>query len=300
MDDAKLNYQSQNSDKAKETLQKIIESQANNEIVAKSILLKGNIEFNEGLIDKAMQTFKLVIENYDQTSSLLNSISALKSSYILTGNIDDYLKYISTIPSIVVSKSEQDSLSYSAAMIKYNEKEYQSAVSAFESYLEINENGFFVDDVVFNLSQCFLLTNDTSSAEKYFLRIFDKKNEEYLEESCKFLARYYYTKKQFKNSEKFYIELARLANDNSTERESKIRLMLIYKDSINLKSMKYAEEVLKIKKTDDWVKGKASMMIARYCNSNSNYNKARIFYSMADSLLNKTEASEAKYMLIFI
>ena len=74
--------------------------------------------------------------------------------------------------------------------------------------------------------------------------------------------------------------------------------MLIYKDSINLKSMKYAEEVLKIKKTDDWVKGKASMMIARYCNSNSNYNKARIFYSMADSLLNKTEASEAKYMLI--
>ena len=175
MDDAKLNYQSQNSDKAKETLQKIIESQANNEIVAKSILLKGNIEFNEGLIEKAMQTFKLVIENYDQTSSLLNSISALKSSYILTGNIDDYLKYISTIPSIVVSKSEQDSLSYSAAMIKYNEKEYQSAVSAFESYLEINENGFFVDDVVFNLSQCFLLTNDTSSAEKYFLRILTKK-----------------------------------------------------------------------------------------------------------------------------
>ena len=157
-----------------------------------------------------MQTFKLVIENYDQTSSLLNSISALKSSYLLTGNIDDYLRYISTIPSIVISKSEQDSLSYSAAMIKYNEKEYQSAISAFESYLEINENDFFVDDVVFNLSQCFLLTNDTSSAEKYFLRIFDKKNEEYLEECCKFLARYYYTKKQFKNSEKFYIELARL------------------------------------------------------------------------------------------
>ena len=74
--------------------------------------------------------------------------------------------------------------------------------------------------------------------------------------------------------------------------------MLIYKDSINLKSMKYAEEVLKLKKTDTWVKGKASMMIARYSNSNSNYNKARIFYSMADSLLNKTEASEAKYMLI--
>ena len=41
------------------------------------------------------------------------------------------------------------------------------------------------------------------------------------------------------------------------------------------------------------------MMIARYSNSNSNYNKARIFYSNADSLLNKTEASEAKYMLIF-
>ena len=154
-----------------------------------------------------MQTFKLVIENYDQTSSLLNSISALKSSYILTGNIDDYLKYISTIPSIVVSKSEQDSLSYSAAMIKYNEKEYQSAISAFESYLEINENGFFVDDVVFNLSQCFLLTNDTSSAEKYFLRIFDKKNEEYLEESCKFLARYYYTKNNSRTQKSFTLNL---------------------------------------------------------------------------------------------
>ena len=298
-DDAKLNYQNKSSDKAKETLQKIIESQANNEIVAKSILLKGNIEFNQGMIDKAMQTFKLVIENYDQTSSLLNSISALKSSYILKGNIDDYLKYISTIPSIVISKSEQDSLSYSAAMIKYNDREYQSAISAFESYLKINENGYFVDDVIFNLSQCFLLTNDTSSAEKYFLKIFDKRNEAYLEESCKFLARNYYSKKQYKRSEKFYNVLASIANDNSTERESKIRLMLIYKDSINLKSMKYAEEVLKIKKTDTWVKGKASMMIARYSNSNSNYNKARIFYSNADSLLNKTEASEAKYMLIF-
>ena len=86
----------------------------------------------------------------------------------MTGNIDDYLKYISTIPSIVISKSEQDSLSYSAAMIKYNDKEYQSAISAFESYLKINENGFFVDDVIFNLSQCFLSTNDTLSAEKCF------------------------------------------------------------------------------------------------------------------------------------
>ena len=112
-------------------------------------------------------------------------------------------------------------------MIKYNDREYQSAISAFESYLKINENGFFVDDVIFNLSQCFLLTNDTLSAEKYFLRIFDKRNEAYLEESCKFLARYYYSKKQYNSSEKFYIELASIANDNSTERESKIRLMSV-------------------------------------------------------------------------
>ena len=83
--------------------------------------------------------------------------------------------------------------------------------------------------------------------QKNVFRIFDKRNEAYLEESCKFLARNYYSKKQYKRSEKFYNELASIADDNSTERESKIRLMLIYKDSINLKSMKYAEEVLKKK-----------------------------------------------------
>ena len=64
--------------------------------------------------------------------------------------------------------------------------------------------------------------------------------------------------------------------------------------------MQYANKVLELEKTDNWLVSKAKIIISRYDFDSGNYNKARNLFKEILSIDNNSDGAEAMYNLIYL
>ena len=88
---------------------------------AKSHLGRAMIFFNNDDIEKAISEYKLIVDKFQSGTYFKEALLGLKSIYVGIAKVDEYISFINTIPNYRISESEQDSLSYSAAFIKFSE-----------------------------------------------------------------------------------------------------------------------------------------------------------------------------------
>ena len=96
-------------------------------LIADAYLSKGMIYFNSSKTNEAIVEFMFVVNNYQQTIYFKEAISGLQAAYSSLAQIDKYLAVIEGLPSVSISRAEQDSLTYNAAFMKFSELEYKVA-----------------------------------------------------------------------------------------------------------------------------------------------------------------------------
>ena len=122
----------------------------------------------------------------------------------------------------------------------------------------------------------------------------------YLENALIYLARDCFGKNDFTNSNMFYADLEEIASNNSIKREVVIRLMYGFELIDNKKAMQYANKVLGLDKTDNWLVSRAKIIISRYDFDSGNYNKARSLFQEIVTIDNNSDGAEAMYNLIYL
>ena len=269
-------------------------------LMADSYLSKGIIYFNSEMVELAIDNFLFVVNNYQKTKYFKEALSGLQSAYATIGSIQQYLDVVKSLPEISITESEQDSLMYNTAFMKFSEMDYMIARTAFDSYLERFPIGIFVDDATYYNAISALNVEDTSSATYYYKKVVASNFSPYHEPALKFLARRTYTLADFAVSNIYYEKLLACASSNSIKREALIRLMLLNEHSDMLVSLSYAKQVINLDKIDDWLISKAYIIIARAEFESGNYAKSKSTFRRVTELSDYDEGAEAQYYLAFL
>jgi tetratricopeptide (TPR) repeat protein len=280
--------------------QKLLVETKDKQFIADAHLSKGMIYFNRGKVDQAIISFLFVVNNFQQTIYFKEALSGLQAAYVSLAKVDDYLAIVNGLPEISISRAEQDSLTYNTAFMKFSEGEYVVAQRTFNQYLEKFENGIFkIDAVYYNAISC-VKVGDTINAVLMYTELIGVSNAEYQQSALSFLARKYYAEDDYANSNIYYQTLEKVATNNSFKREAVIRLMYGNERLNTELAYNYAQQVVNLDKTDDWLKSKAKIIIARHEFSSGNYAKSKTTFEKVVELSDYDEGAEAKYYLAYL
>ena len=278
----------------------ILKYSKNSKLLPEARLNIGLIYFNENKVNKAIKEFKYIVKNYRNSTVFKEALAGLQIAYSSSANIDLYLSFIDSIPQYNISVSEQDSLIYNTAFIKFSEGDYYTANTTFNKYIDKFPNGFFIADAVYYNSISALNVGDTAMAIDLFNQIIDLDMKDYLEPALTFLSRTYYKRKDFTKSNNYYKSLLDESSNNFINRESLIRLMFGYEGIDSSLAYNYANKVILLDKIDDWLLSKAYIIIARSEFKSGNYAKSKNIFEKVEKLSEYDEGAEAKYFLSFI
>ena len=270
------------------------------EFQARSYLSKAMIHYNNDDITKSIDDYKLVVNTFQKGPYFKEALMGLQSIYIGIAKVDEYITFVNDLPEFSISESEQDSLSYNAAFIKFSEQDYQTSKDAFKKYINQFSNGIFIEDAYYYLAISSSNLGDSLQTNKCFQYIVDNNVTPYIETALIHLARSFYNQYDYSSSNIYYSSLYSIASNNSLKREAVIRLMYGYEHLDVSKAVEYATEVLQMDKIDNWVVSKANILISRLDFQNGNYVKARKLFSQVIDIDNNSDGAEAMYMLIYL
>ena len=297
---AKYYKNNSNYDDANMYYDDLISVSADNDLIADAYLSKGIIYLNTNKAQLAIDQFSFVINEFQNTIYFKEALSGLQSAYTSLAEIEKYLSIIEQLPEISISRSEQDSLTYNTAFIKFSELDYKVAKNSFEKYIKTFESGLFLNDALYYNAISSLVLGDTASAVFNYQKLTQSSSNLHKEDAFIFLARRSYSLRDFKNSNNYYIELEDLASSNSVKREVIIRLMN-GNEFLNSKiALVYANKVTTLSKVDDWLLSKALVIIARNEFQSGNYAKSKLTFEKVSSLSDYDEGAEAKYFLAYL
>ena len=278
---------------------KLLLETTDEQFTADARLSKGMIYFNSNKVVEAIAEFLFVVNNFQQTIYFKEALSGLQAAYVSLAKVDEYLAIVNGLPEISISRAEQDSLTYNTAFMKFSEGDYAVAHSTFSQYLNKFENGIFKIDATYYNAISSLKIGDTANAVLMYTELVGVSNADYQQSALSFLARKYYAEDDYPNSNIYYQTLEKVASNNSLKREAVIRLMHGNEKTNNELAYQYAQLVVNLDKTDDWLMSKAKIIIARYQFIGGNYAKSKTTFEQVVGLSAYDEGAEAKYHLAY-
>jgi len=198
-----------------------------------------------------------------------------------------------------VSYVEEDSLTYKAALIRYESRDFPNALRGFAEYLSKFPDGRYSIESNYFSAEINVSNKNYAAAHPFYNAVVAKSPNIYAERSALQSARiYYFDNKDYANAEKYFQKVKEL----TTQQENKLEAMrgLLrsqYKLQKWTEALPNAQDLLKEKgiATDD--KMMANMIIAKNYQLNNNLNEAIIAYKSVIAIAKSEFSAEAQYRI---
>ncbi len=171
-------------------LQQVIKSNRDG-LKPKAYLKTGLAYYNNDDNPNAIASYKTLLKLYPQSSEADEAVAIMKDIYIEIGNPDEYITVMKA-SGRDVSRSEADSLTFSAAMTKVNNNDCNGAISSMKSYLNSYPTGANVAQANYQIAACYKNAKDFSNALIYFTTVTELGSNTYSERSLLEKARIEY------------------------------------------------------------------------------------------------------------
>lgn len=129
----------------------------------KAYLKLGLVYYNVDKYDNALSNYQSLVDKYPQSAEADEATDIMKNIYIETGKPNEYLEMMKRSGK-TVSVSEADSLTYTAAALKYNANDCNAAIAGFKNYLEKFPNGASVLEANYFSAECYNAAKDYQQA----------------------------------------------------------------------------------------------------------------------------------------
>jgi TolA-binding protein len=249
--------------------------------------------------DKAIETYKDIIERYPHSEEAQVAFQDLKNIYVEMGEVNEFAKYATlTKGTNAINSNEIDTLSYSAAEKIYGKGDIEGAKEKFTEYLENHEKGAYRLDSHFYLGEICHKEKEMDKALEHFEEVIEFSDNKYTELAIMRAAGIYYNKAEYEKAGGLYKQL--LAKSSNEERRQLARINIMrtaQKREKHSETIKFAAELLANSTTSPEVKREAT------------YNRAKAYIAMdkenlatndLEELSTDTrtkEGAEAKYLL---
>lgn len=168
---------------ARNAYQSLIAKYPGSEKLAAAYMKTAVIDYNANKKEQAIDDYKLVVKKFPGSGEEKEALQALKDLYIELGRADDYFAYIKGNTNVVVSSSEEDSLTYQAAENAYNANDCSRASTLFGSYVSKFPNGIFAMEAHWKRYECLAKVKDYATALADLEAIVQNKYSKYYERS---------------------------------------------------------------------------------------------------------------------
>lgn len=118
-----------------------------------------NIDKNK----EALDNYQLLIQKYPQSPEADEAMDNIKNIYVEEGRPNDYVELMRKNGKNI-SVSEADSLTYTAAELKYNAGDCTAAINGFNNYLSQFSNGAYALEANYFRSECYNKAKDFKNA----------------------------------------------------------------------------------------------------------------------------------------
>ncbi|MFY8126833.1 MAG: tetratricopeptide repeat protein [Chitinophagaceae bacterium] len=218
---ATVHMSNEKFDKAIEPLQNILRLKGTENIEPQAYLKLGVSYFNLDNNDEALNYFSTLSKKYPNTTESDESIEYIRNIFVETQKPEEFVSFMKKYGK-PITYSEADSITYKAAIISYDKKDYAAATKGFENYLKTYADGKYYLEANFLLAEIFVSNKDNISALKYYETLAAKTPNKYGERSCLQAARiYYFDVKDIAKAEPYFIKAKQL----STLQENKLEAM---------------------------------------------------------------------------
>src|SRR5690606_19382712 len=115
----------------------------------------GLMHYNQEEYPEAITNYKVVVEGYPKTTEARDALNGIKNIYILQNNVDAFFTYAATVPSSAVTINLQDSVTFQAAELVYNQGNCKLAITEMSKYLTRFPDGYFAIQARFLRADCY-------------------------------------------------------------------------------------------------------------------------------------------------
>ncbi len=262
----------------------------------KAYLKLGLCYYNIDKNKEALNNYQSLIRNYPQSTEADDALDNIKNIYIEEGRPNEYVELMRKNGKNI-SVTEADSLTYTAALLKYNSNDCVNAINRFTNYLNQFPTGSYALEANFFISECFLNNKDWSNALVGYTYVNNKGYSRYFEKATAEAAQInYFELKNYVEAKRFFQSL----NTGDKTQENKlaalrglVRCNYLLKDYAQ--ANEGAKELLTKKgiSTDD--KSIAYLVLGKSQQINNDY-AAAIASFKSCATINKTAwGAEARY-----
>lgn len=282
-------------------LNNIIKSRSATALYPQAYLKLGVAYFNMNNNTEALNAFKTLISAYPNSSESDAAVEYVRNIFVEQQKPEEFVAFMKQNGK-QISYSEEDSLTYAAADLRYNNNDLQNALIGYQSYLTKFATGRYVLDANYKMAEIYNSRKDFANAITGYAYVASKAPNRYAERSVLQAARIsYFELKNYTDAELYFIQLKEIASQPDIQLEAMRGLLRSqYKLNQWKDAVPNAQELLTRKgiATDD--KMMANMILAKDHQSNNDNEAATSAYRAVISLGKSEFAAEARYQIAYI
>ena len=257
-------------------LEKFVEKYTQSPYYVPALLDLGLVHFNLGNGDKSLHYYDKIIVAAPQSAAAKEAIQNVREIYVSKGRINDYFAYAERSGvECDLSVMARDSLSFRSAQNIYLAKRQNEAIKYLKSYLTDYPKGYYTNEALFYLSDCYLKCDSLNSAISSMKQLVAQPQNQYTVPVAEMLARVTFENKMYDESAPAYRRMYDVVEGEVKRTEA---------------ARGYAESVL-LRKNDD-----ATLAMANDLESMADVDAVtlrKVHFAKANVLLARSEVPEA-------
>ena len=265
-----------------------------------ALLNLGLVHFNLGNSDKSLLYYDKVITAAPRSTAAKDAIQSVREIYVAKGKIKEYFEYAERT-GVVYDNSlmARDSLSFRSAQNIYLDNRVADAIPRLESYLKDYPKGYYINDALLYLSDCYLRENKLTEAVKSLKSLAEQPKNQYTLSVVDKLATLTFENKMYSDAAAAYRKLSEIA-DTDAARSSAINN---YAESVLLlndeaATLALATEVEALAGIDASVVRRVQFAQAKIFDKRGNTKAACAIYKKLAPDVTNAEGAESAYRLI--
>jgi len=286
------------------SLQQLVRDYPNSPLVNQAYLRLGLITYNQGNTTAAIEYYKRIFANNPDPVQATDALAALKEIYVEDlGDPDGYFSFLNTLPGYNVEDSEKDDLKFDAAESKYENAEYERAVTGYTSYLRSYPNGKHVLVALFHRAESNAVLLKYGEALADYEAVAAKGASPYYAKALKkgALIAYNYAK-DFEKSYDLYSKWEQVAATDTDRFEAQLGAMRAAYRSGNTSAVRAtAQKVAQNPNASPEERAVASFYVAKSDFDNKDYDNALTSFNEVLTVNSSNEqTAETRYLVAYI
>lgn len=297
-----------NNEMAIVSFKKFIDDYPQSAYVKEALLNLGNIYYNMDNNNEALNYFDNLLRNYQGTAEARDALTTVQRIYTEQNRVDEYFSYAEKVAGVSVSSRVQDSVTYNAALDRYQEADYATAITSLEKYLKKYPKGLASLDAHFYLAEAYYAKANSITASDpnyeatlqsslpHYEYVAQQNKNHHTETALHNAALITYQLKNYDKSLEYYVQLVAVSENDQSRLEARRGVLRCQNELGSQQGINSAAHLLlnEAKATGEML-DEAMVSIARSAYAHQQYDTADAYYRLLAQVENGAYYGEAVY-----